>query len=641
MSFRLKTIFGIALIEIALLAVLVVSGLSYLRKSSEAELLSRGDVTAQLFATMTSDAVLSVDLATLDALVEQTLRNDGIVYVRVRNQRGVVLSEGGDSAALSAAFEADESIKTASKDGRLDVSAAIIAAGEVFGHVELGLSTDHLQQVIAQARQWMLTIAASEIVIVAIFGVILGTVLTRQLARLRAAAKRVAQGEFGHQLAVIGRDELADTTQSFNRMSSALADFAREAEAAREKAEAGQAYAETVLNDAMNSMPQSVVIVSSDRRVTFANESFNSCYPGAFRHKEGRAKYEDVASRSLLTTVTEGDEQVPFSLVERMRRLDDAENNRKWRGVAADGKMVVTTQERMSDGGVVIVENDVTELFAALERNRQLELELMQTQKLESLGTMAGGIAHEINTPVQFVGDNLKFLEETFCEVATVVNELSEGETALATTMREKLDDLDWEFVKDEIPSAFGEARTGIGTVGEIVKSIKEFAHPDSDAKIAQDLEKIIQNTLTVSRNQWRHHAEIECAIDPGLDAVPCFAGKLSQVLISLIVNAADAIEEGARIEKGQIRVAARRRGDVAEISVSDNGPGVPSDKIDNIFDMFFTTKAPGKGTGQGLAICKRIIEANHGGELTVESSPGEGARFIVRLPMHDQQCAA
>ncbi|MEM1372164.1 MAG: HAMP domain-containing protein, partial [Pseudomonadota bacterium] len=269
MSFRLKTILGIAAIEIVLLGILVVSGLNFLRTSNETELLTRGQVTAQLFATMTSDAVVSLDLATLDSLVEQTLNNRGIVYVRVRQASGGVLSEGGPTDILAQPFVADASVQDTQNDGRLDVSYPIIIEEDVFGRIELGLSTQELEGVLIEARRWMLSIAATEIGLVALFGVLLGTVLTHQLSKLKGAAQRVAAGEFGHQLSVSGHDELAATTRSFNIMSKALADYARDATEARERAEAGQAYAETVLNDALDSMPQGVTVIAPNESVTF------------------------------------------------------------------------------------------------------------------------------------------------------------------------------------------------------------------------------------------------------------------------------------------------------------------------------------------------------------------------------------
>lgn len=635
MSFRLKTILGIALIEIVLLAVLVISGLFYLRSSSETELLTRGNITAKLFATMTGDAVLSMDLATLDSLVEQTLLNDGIIYVRVVGQSGNVMSQNGNPEALAAPFNEDISINSARSDRRLDVAAPILVAGENFGQVEIGLSIDRLEKTLSEAQQWMLTIAGSEIGLVAIFGMILGTVLTRQLAALRKAAKRVASGEFGYQLDVRGKDELADTSESFNSMSRSLAEFAREAEDARRKAEAGREYAETVLHDALHSMPEGVLIVDSERCVTFVNGSYEKRYFDVRQDMVEEPRLEDLVKATLASFIEVDGDYQPFTIDQRMNFQADPEKHPVWRSKLSDGRVMLTTQRRMSGGGVVIVEHDITELFDALERNRDLEMELMQTNKMESLGTMAGGIAHEINTPLQFIADNLRFMQEAFDEISDVMAIVEKDEKDALKQAIDKLDDMDWEFLSEELLTSFTDTREGVKNVGRIVNSIKEFAHPEGGSKSAQDVSNIIENTITVSKNQWNTLANVDYEIENGLDAVPCFPGKLGQVLINLIVNAAQAIGEQQRNGKGQITITARLAENAAEIIVRDDGPGIPDDKIDKVFDMFFTTKAPGAGTGQGLAICKSIVENTHGGKLTVESSEGQGTAFIITLPMN------
>lgn len=633
MSFRLKTVIGIAAIEIVLLAILIVSGLYYLKSSNETQLLERSRVTAQLFSTMTSDAVLSTDLATLDALVAQTLKNDGIVYVRVRHASGIVLSQDGDPDALAAAFVEDRRVDETDNDRRLDVAYPITAAGEEFGRVEIGLSTSLIDAVIADASRWMLSVAAAEIGLVAVFGLMLGSILTRQLALLRRGARRVAGGEFGYQLRVSGKDELADTTASFNAMSVALAKFAEEALEAKRRAEAGRDYAETVLHDAMNSMDQSVLIVDGQERVEFVNDAFKSSYAAALNGGDIPADFTDLAQVTMSLAEAEDGGESPVE--NRIARLRDAENNPFWQSKRADSRILMNSQSRMSNGGIVVVETDVSDLYDALERNRRLEMELMHSQKMESLGTLASGIAHEINTPIQYVGDNIRFLSGSVAEMIAAVNEAAEAGGAEGEPLKEKLEAADWDFLVDEIPSALSEAAQGVQAVGDIVRSVKQFSHPESSEKTPHDLGQLIETVVTVSRNQWKDHAEVECVFDPALGAVPCFPGDLNQVLINLIVNAAQAIgESGAK--PGLIRVTTARNGDNAEITVADNGPGIPDDKVDRVFDLFFTTKAPGVGTGQGLAICRSIVETKHGGRLSVQSTVGAGTAFTISLPMGD-----
>jgi len=632
-SFRLKTVLGIAAIEFAMLAVLIVSGLYYLRSSNAEQLLERARTTARLFATMTSDAVLAMDLATLDALVGQTLKNHDIVYVRVRDRRGTVLSEGGDRAALGAPFQEDASVGDAVTDGRLDVAYSIVAAGQEFGRVEIGISTSVIAAVLSKASNWMLSIAAMEIAIVGVFGILLGTVLTRQLAFLRAGASKVAAGEFGYQLAVRGRDELSDTTKSFNRMSLALAAFAEKALEAQQRAEEGRSYAETVLHDAMNSMPQAVLIVDGEERVAFANEAFNASYPEAVEIMPERPYFAAIADR--MARHLRADEEEQDVVADRVRRLREADRYRSWESKRHDGRVLMNMQRRMSKGGVVVVETDITALYEALGRNRQLEMELMESQKRESLGTLAGGIAHEINTPIQYIGNNIRFLGDAFADIVSGINDCLADLPRDGTAMRDTLKRLDWEFLTEEIPSALSEAAEGVENVSRIVLSMKEVSFPESDEKTLYDLRKLVANALTVSRNQWKYCAEVSCDFDDDLPAVPCFPGELSQVLINLLVNAAHAVEEKVKDGgRGQIRILLHRDGGQVRLAVSDDGIGIAPENLERIFDMFFTTKGPGKGTGQGLAICRSIVTKKHGGRLSVRSERGVGTTFTVELPI-------
>lgn len=633
MSFRLKTVLGIAAIEFVLLAILVVSGLHYLRSSNEAQLLERSQVTARLFSTMTSDALLSLDLATLDALVGQTLQNDDILYVRVRNANGLVVAQGGDAGALEAEFSEDDSIGATSDDMRLDVSAPIVSAGKEFGRVEIGLSTTAIEATLLDATRWMLSIAAMEILLVAVFGLLLGTVLTKQLALLRKGAKRVAQGEFGYQLRVSGRDELADTSDSFNRMSQALAEFAREAEEARRKAEAEREHAETVMRDAMNSMEQSVVIVDPQDRIEFVNDAFKETYPEI--SAKGKMPQSFVELSCLLSEQLEPADDDGESLNALLEAAapeqgSDVTENMQWQSRTLDGRVLMNSRRQMSNGGVVVVETDISELFDAVERNRRLEMEVMQSQKMESLGTLASGIAHEINTPIQYVGDNVKFAHESFSDLNRVLTDLRAGKGDLETALEE----VDWDYVSEEVPRALQEATDGVQAVSRIVSSVKALSHGDNSEKTLYDLSSLIENVVTVSRNQWKYCAEIRCDTDEGLGQVPCYPGDLSQVLINMVVNAAQAIEEAEEVRAGLIRIAATREKDEALISIVDNGNGIPEDKIERIFDLFFTTKAPGVGTGQGLAISRSIIEEKHGGRLSVESEVGVGTTFKICLPI-------
>ena len=198
-------------------------------------------------------------------------------------------------------------------------------------------------------------------------------------------------------------------------------------------------------------------------------------------------------------------------------------------------------------------------------------------------------------------------------------------------------EEADLPYLCREIPVAIRQSLEGVGRVVEIVRAMKEFSHPDTAEKVPTDLRKIIESTFTLARNEWKYVAEVEMDFDPSLPPVPVLDGDLKQVILNLLVNAAHAIEDalaGETDRKGKITASARRDGDWAEIRIGDSGCGIPPEIRPRIFDLFFTTKDVGKGTGQGLAICRAVVVEKHGGTITFESEVGKGTTFIVRIPI-------
>lgn len=273
-----------------------------------------------------------------------------------------------------------------------------------------------------------------------------------------------------------------------------------------------------------------------------------------------------------------------------------------------------------------------------------LEHDLAQAQKLESIGQLAAGIAHEINTPIQFVGDNIRFLSDSFTDLLAVLDRHRELlmsaksgncspdliEACEAETQRADLD-----YVTEEIPQAIAQTAEGVERVTKIVRAMKDFAHPGSDERAPVNLNAAIESTVTVSRNEWKYIADLQTDLAPDLPPVPCLLSQFNQAILNMIVNAAHAIADTVKVtgQKGLITIASRRDGDDAEIRITDTGTGIPEEIRPKIFDPFFTTKEVGKGTGQGLAISRSIVADKHGGAIAVESEVGKGTIFIVRLP--------
>ncbi len=262
--------------------------------------------------------------------------------------------------------------------------------------------------------------------------------------------------------------------------------------------------------------------------------------------------------------------------------------------------------------------------------------------RLETLGTMASGIAHEINTPIQFIGDNLQFISDSFetidqlltrfevlLKAAQVVDRLDDD----VKTVNEAIEDAELDFLRDELPSAIEQSLTGIQQVARIASAMKSFARRGGNDKEFADINHAIEMTAAICRNEWKYDADLELSLDPNLPKIPCHIGELSQVWLNLIVNAAHAIKDNADLPRGLIKVSTKALDGRIEVTVSDNGTGMPDDVRQRVFEPFFSTKGDGQGSGQGLAICQNIVTEQHGGDIALWSEVGNGATFTVTLP--------
>jgi two-component system, NtrC family, sensor kinase len=289
---------------------------------------------------------------------------------------------------------------------------------------------------------------------------------------------------------------------------------------------------------------------------------------------------------------------------------------------------------------------DVTSLKEIEQARQRMEAQLRQAQKLEAIGQLAAGIAHEINTPMQYIGDNIRFLQESFESLQEALRaEAALLAAAKANTLtpqvladaEQTVAAADVDFLFQEIPAAVKQSLEGVERVTKIVRAMKEFSHPGSREKSPADLNRAIESTVAVARNEWKYVAEVKLELDPQLPPVACFLGEFNQCVLNLVVNAAHAIGDvtkGKPGAKGTITIRTRREGDFAEVRVTDTGTGIPEAIRPRIFESFFTTKGVGRGTGQGLAIVYGSIVKRHGGTVSFETEVGQGTTFILRLPL-------
>jgi len=393
------------------------------------------------------------------------------------------------------------------------------------------------------------------------------------------------------------------------------------------------------LSTAVAQSPVSVVMMNPDGNVTYVNQRFTELTGYTFAEMIGKSWlgiHSDPSSKAALAdlwnAVREGKEW-----------HGELRNKRKngqtyWAAAAVtpilDAKGVITH--------FVAVKEDISE-------RRAMETELRQAQKLEGIGQLAAGIAHEINTPTQFVTDNLTFLQESWQAAVPVFNmyrtvlrdRLLKLAPAAAVELQKAEQSCDLDFIAEEVPRAIAQSLEGARRVASIVRAMKEFSHPDSAEKTDADLNQGVLSTITVARNEWKYVAEMETSFDKTLPPILCYPGEVNQVILNLVVNAAHSIKEKVNGNgKGKITICTRNRGSFAEISVSDTGMGIPEEIQHRIYEPFFTTKEVGKGTGQGLAFSHSVVVRKHGGKIWFDTELGRGTTFFINLPLQNADVA-
>jgi PAS domain S-box-containing protein len=391
-------------------------------------------------------------------------------------------------------------------------------------------------------------------------------------------------------------------------------------------------------------MREIVILVDPDGLVTYTSPASERWLGYGADELVGRkvtavTHVDDVAA--LTSALNRCEPARPSSLTYRLQAQDGS-----WRWLEST---IVCLREDPLVGGVLITCADITDRLALEHERERLDLDRRVSQRLEAVGQLAAGIAHEINTPLQFVGDSVTFLEEAVDELlaltglyrTTLYSSSPIPVAERRQAMRDAEEQADLEYLCERIPAAFARTADGIARVRSIVFAMKRFSHTSSTELAPADINEAIQTTLAVCRNEYKYVANVVVDLAE-LPPITCNIGELNQVFLNLIINAAQAIEEKVADtgEQGEIRISSRADGSEVVIVIADDGPGVPSELQDRIYEPFFTTKEVGKGTGQGLALARNTI-ARHAGSMACTSSPGAGATFTIRLPLDPQPAVA
>ncbi len=426
-------------------------------------------------------------------------------------------------------------------------------------------------------------------------------------------------------------------------LETKAAELYRANEEIRASAETLEATA-SKLTAIMDAVAQAIFTIDDDGHIQTQNHGAQMLFGYSGEEVTGKSLWELLPN---LASDKERAAQRSFLSGENLEQLDrmPAEYGLRLDGGTFPAEFSITDTQVQDERIIIVVVRDISRRIEREKDQQALEAQLSQAQKLEAIGTLAGGIAHEINTPIQYIGDNLRFLGESHDDLAGLLDQVKSlvstvrGHAVLAAqaeALDKTIEEVDLDYVLEEVPSAIKQSIGGVEQVASIVLAMKEFSHPGTKEKVPTDLNRTIENALTVSRSEWKHVADLTLELDQTLEQVPCLPAELNQVFLNLIVNAAHAIEAARDGDSalGRLSISTVKQGPWVEIRVADSGTGVPVDLRERIFEPFFTTKGVGKGTGQGLAITHDIVVNKHGGEIELESELGQGTTFRVRLPL-------
>lgn len=608
----------------------------------------------------------------VDTYLQGVLKGrDLLCYIYITDGRGKMLYQSNSSHGQTVSAEVLHQLPAAEQKTILTQSIyeslIPVVQGEkgAIGTIHIGANKQLVDARLADIdHQNKIILGITLLVSLGLFYVLSSGILVRPITGLLKDVKDIgSHRDLTRHVMVRGHDEIGQYAEAFNEMIDRLKvyydqledrvqertgelrqanDFLRSEITKREKTQQALQESRSMLQLVIDTIPPCVCWKNRSGVYLGCNQNYARFV--------GQARVENLLGR------TEGTlEQMPWAVRLRaiehdVMRRDQAVYHlvasyvgREGQELWLDHSVVPLHNQEGQVVGVLCAFDDITLRKKAETEQVHLEKELERSQRLESIGTLSSGIAHEINTPLQYISDNIAFLADAmkdFMELAHSYQSLLQeceqtGMTAIVEKRRASEEKADLPYLEKELPTAITQSQDGLDRVAGIVRAMKAFAHYNREKELA-DINKAIENTLTVSRNEWKYVAEVKMDFDLSLPSVNCYITDINQAVINLVVNAAHAIADVLGDEpdhKGVITVTTQLRDNTVVIKVGDTGKGIPEAIRDKIFLPFFTTKPVGKGSGQGLAIAYRSIVEKHGGKLDFESEVGKGTTFVMEIP--------
>ncbi len=657
MSFRLKTIIGIAAIEALLLFILIWSSMAFLKESNQQELTRRAETTSKLFAAMTKDAVLATDLATLDSFILEIIRNPGIVYARVVSRTDGVLAQGGDGTAMAKRFAADTLLEKV-RDGVFDVRAPIEEAQITYGYVDVGLDVNQMRAVLQRARKQALTLAGIEMALTALFSFVLGMYLTRQLRHLKDAAQQIAAGQLGYQVKGKGRDELAGVAMMFNHMSARLEEtYARLMRSLGDLTES-EAKMRAILQEAVDG----IITIDTKGRIESFNPAAERIFgytareiigqdvnmlmsePNRSNHQEYIDKYLNTGEARVIGIGRElagrhkNGTPIPLDLAVSEIRIND---RHLFTGIVRDitkAKEAATELKRYQEG----LEQMVAERTRKLE---QTQADLITRAMASARAQMSAMVLHNIGNAVTPAGIHLErlesgegmelagYLDKCYCDLADHTGDLgayitgdqrgrqvfaSMGEMIAALNKHER-----------HRADAIEKIRQSLAYVSDTLALQQTYTSNDKELKELTDLNLLIEDALRMQMGSLiKRGITVTRRLADRLPPLLIAKNRLMQVLVNVIKNSYEAIDavEERNLPKTITITSFNEKGRVG-FTLSDSGIGLTAGQMETIFKF----GQSGKGSsGMGLYYCEMFIRANNG-QISLESEGfGKGATLTI-----------